>query len=179
MQEGKEEKRSFERKNNVPKNYVELPEQQQIFNDLSKLETELANKQTLAQRKETLNQVKSKLRKMTERIQKSNLEKKDKEKVFIELNIFQENIDQNINQESLNNQFKDILNSLDQIIQTELKTLRSSIFWFNSKTQRPTEVQQWIDKSSEKIPELIAAAKNDKSWFVRNVIAELLERANS
>ena len=57
MQEEKEEKRNFERKNNVPKNYVELPEQQQIFNDLSKLETELATKQTLTQRKETLNQV--------------------------------------------------------------------------------------------------------------------------
>ena len=123
-----EEKRNFERKNNVPKNYVELPEQQQIFNDLNRLETELATKQTLTQRKETLNQVKSKLREMTERIQKSNLEKKDKEKVFIELNTFQENIDQNIDQESLNNQFKDVLSSLNEIIQTELKTLKSSIF---------------------------------------------------
>ena len=128
MQEEKEEKRNFERKNNVPKNYVELPEQQQIFNDLSKLETELATKQTLTQRKETLNQVKSKLREMTERIQKSNLEEKDKEKVFIELNTFQENIDQNIDQESLNDQFKDVLSSLNEIIQTELKTLKSSIF---------------------------------------------------
>ena len=164
MQEGKEEKRSFERKNNVSKNYVELPEQQQIFNDLSKLETELSTKQTLTQRKETLNQVKSKLREMTERIQRSNLEKKDKEKVFVKLNTFQENIDQNIDQESLNNQFKDILSSLNKIIQTELKTLKSSIFWFNSKTQRPAEVQEWINEASNNLDLTIDKAALEP-WF--------------
>jgi hypothetical protein len=45
--------------------------------------------------------------------------------------------------------------------------------------ERPAEVQEWIDESGEKIPELIAAAKNDKNRFVREVVGPALERAHS
>ena len=44
---------------------------------------------------------------------------------------------------------------------------------------RPKDIQEEIRNSSENISILIEDAKNDKSWFIRNVIARLLERANS
>jgi hypothetical protein len=140
----KEEKKFFERKNDAPKNYVELPEQQQIFKDLSKLENELTTKQTLTERKETLNQVKNKLTEMSERIKQSNLEKEDKEKVFNKINDFQKNIDQNKNPEKLKSQFTEVLILLDTIIKEELKSLKGFIYQSNRHTniQRPPDVQE-------------------------------------
>ena len=176
----KEEKKFFERKNYVPKNYVELPEQQQIFNDLSKLEKELTTTQTLNKRKETLNQIKNKLAEMSERIQKSNLEKEDKEKVSNQLNNFQENIDQNISLEVLKLQFTEILNSLNTMIKKELTNLKGFIYRSNrhTNTQRSPEVQSWINESSNNFDSTIDNASKDNNLIAR-IAGKAMKRLNA
>jgi hypothetical protein len=77
---------------------------------------------------------------------------------------------------------------LESLIRKELMSLKQGIskskmewnhkIWKRYRV-RPDYVQEEINNSSENIPRLIEAAKDDKSWFIRNVIARLLEWANS
>lgn len=124
-------------------------------------------------------------------IQESQLEEADKLKFKDALNDLKKSIeninDENINNENLRDEFDKVTELLENLIHKELDDLQNQIRNPN-KTRyhnmlnpwefiREDDVKEGIDESSERIPRLINNAKNDKSWFIRNVIAKLLDRA--
>jgi hypothetical protein len=159
------------------KNYVELTEDQifkKIKEDLNPIQENLSDK------KITINEAKSELKKINERLQWTKLEKKDKKeiwKAFEKLIKLEKDIDEN----SLKDEVKEIINLLETLTKKDLANLKQGIQKNKQRwnPERPPEVQEWIDKSGEKISELITAAKNDKNRFVREVIGPALERVYS
>lgn len=160
-----------------PKNYVELTESQifeKIKEDLNPIQ------ENLTEKKITVKEAKSELKKINEWIQWTKLETKDKKeiwKAFEKLIKLEKSVDEN----SLKDEVREIINLVETLTKKDLANLKRWIKqnkqWRNTK--RPAEVQEWIDKSGEKIPELITAAKNDKNRFVRKVVGPALERAYS
>ena len=158
-------------------NYVELTESQileKIKEDLNPIQ------ENLAEKKITINEAKSELKKINEWLQWSKLEKKDKKeiwKAFEKLIKKKKNIDENI----LKNEVDEIIKLVENLTKRDLANLKRGIQQNKQRRnpERPTEVQEGIDESREKIPELIAAAKNDKNRFVRELVGPALERAYS
>ena len=175
-----------------PENYVELTNDM-VLNiakeELHKLQSSFEN---LKNNVKNVQKNNDKLDKINNLIQESKLNQVDKEQFIKTLNNLKKNIEssnkENINAENLKNEYDKVTGLLDSLIQKELNNLKNDIQ--NSRTSnhknwnqwppiRPKEVEEGIENSSENIPRLIEDAKNDKSWFIRNVIAKLLERANS
>ena len=170
------------------KNYVELTNDMVLKtakDELNKLQHSFENLKKSKKNND-------KLDKINNLIQKSELDQADKEqfiKALDDLKLSIENINnENINAENLKNKFDKITYLLDSLIQKELDNLKNDVRkpWTSNNNKwnqwppiRPKEVEEGIGKSSEKIPQLIKDAKNDKSWFIREVIAKLLERAYS
>ena len=175
-----------------PKNYVELTNDMVLKvakEELNKLQHSFENLKNNAKKSPKNN---DKLDKINNLIQKSELDQADKEqciKALDDLKLSIENINnENTNTENLRNKFDKVTNLLDSLIQKELDNLKNDVRkprtsnrneWNKRPPIRSKEVEEGLEKSSEKIPELIADAKNDKSWFIREVIAKLLERAYS
>ena len=171
-----------------PKNYVELTKDMV----LEKAKKELNKLQNSFEKLKNSKKNNDKLDKINNLIQESELDQIDKEqfiKALDDLKLSIENINnENINAENLKNKFDKITNLLDSLIQKELDNLKNDVQkprtsnnnkWNQWPPIRPKEVKEGIEESSEKIPQLIKDAKNDKSWFIREVIAKLLERAYS
>ena len=163
--------------NEKSQNYVELTESQifeKIKEDLNPIQEDLAEK------KITVEKAKSELKKINEWLQWTKLEQKDKKeiwKAFEKLIKLEKNIDEN----TLKDEVDEIINLLEQLTKKDLANLKR---WIQQNKQRwnperTPEVQEWIEESGKKIPELIAAAKNDKNRFVRKFVATALERAYS
>ena len=133
----------------------------------------------LIEKKITIDEAKNELNKVNEWLQWTKLEQKDKNeiwKAFDKLNQLEKNIDENI----LRSEVQEIINLLESLTKKDLASLKQWIQQNKRRnTKRPAEVQEWIDKSGEKIPELITAAKNDKNRFVRKFVGPALERAYS
>lgn len=176
--------------------------------DNQKNYVELTNDMVLEKAKEELNKLKqsfeslknditdnnvikdtNKLNEINNLVYESELDLTNKEQFTKALNNLKENIrNENIDKENLKNEFDKITDLLDFWIQKELKDLKEETLKFNTwnykkwkprQPMRPKDIQEEIRNSSENISILIEDAKNDKSWFIRNVIARLLERANS
>ena len=147
---------------------------EKIKEDLNPIQEDLAEK------KITVEKAKSELKKINEWLQWTKLEQKDKKeiwKAFEKLIKLEKNIDEN----TLKDEVDEIINLLEQLTKKDLANLKR---WIQQNKQRwnperPPEVQEWIEESGNKIPELIAAAKNDKNRFVRKFVATALERAYS
>ena len=150
----------------------------QIFEKIKEELTPI--QENLAEKKITIDDAKTELKKINEWIQWTKLEQKDKReiwKVFEKLIKLEKNIDEN----TLKDEVDEIINLLEQLTKKDLANLKR---WIQQNKQRwnperPPEVQEWIEESGNKIPELIAAAKNDKNRFVRKFVATALERAYS
>ena len=150
----------------------------QIFKKIKEELTPI--QENLAEKKITIDDAKTELKKINEWIQWTKLEQKDKReiwKVFEKLIKLEKNIDEN----TLKDEVDEIINLLEQLTKKDLANLKR---WIQQNKQRwnperPPEVQEWIEESGKKIPELIAAAKNDKNRFVRKFVATALERAYS
>ena len=163
--------------NEKSQNYVELTESQifeKIKKDLNPIQ------ENLAEKKITINEAKSELKKINEWLQWTKLEKKDKKeiwKAFEKLIKLEKNIDEN----ALKNEVDEIVNLVEKLTKKDLANLKRGIQQNKQRRnpERSTEVQEWINKSGEKIPELIAAAKNDENRFVREFVGPALERAYS
>jgi len=175
-----------------PKNYVELTNDmvlERAKEELNKLQLSFENLKNNAKKSPKNN---DKLDKINNLVQKSELDQTDKEqfvKALDDLKLSIENINnENINTENLKNKFDKVTNLLDSLIQKELDNLKNDVQnprtsnhnkWSQWLFIRPKEVEIGIEESSEKIPQLIKDAKNDRSWFIREVVAKLLERAYS
>lgn len=174
-----------------PKNYVEMTNDmvlERAKEELDKLKQSFDSlKNRIIDKK--VSKETNKLDKINKLIQESGLDSTDKEQFTNALNTLKENINnENINKENLKKDFDRITDLLDSWIQKELRNLKEETLksnrWNHKKWQpwhppRSKEVEEEIKNSSDNIPKLIKNAKNDKNWFIRNIIARLLERANS
>jgi len=173
-----------------PKNYVELTNDM-VLNiakeELNKLQHSFENLKNNVKKNQKNN---DKLDKINNLIQESKLDQVDKEQFINAIDNLKKSIEninnENNDTENLKNKFDKVIKLLDSLIQKELDNLKNDVQNYrtsNNKTwiQRPRskEVEEGIKESSENIPRLIEDAKNDKNWFIREVISKLLERANS
>lgn len=179
-------------KSEQPKNYVELTNDmvlERAKEELNKLKQSFEKIKSNPKQatKET-----NKLDKINVLIQESKLDQIDKEQFIKALDDLKRSIEninnENISTENLENKLNKVTNLLDSLIQKELDNLKDDVRknrisnhnkWNQWPPIRPKEVENGLEKSSEKIPQLIEDAKNDKSWFIREIIAKLLERAYS
>ena len=150
-----------------PKNYVELTESQifeKIKEDLNPIQ------ENLAEKKITINEAKSELKKINEWLQWTKLETKDKKelwKAFEKLIKLEKNIDEN----SLKDEVNEIINLLETLTRKDLANLKRGIQknkqWRNP--ERPTEIQGWIDESSDNLDLTIHNAAEDKNPIARKI----------
>ena len=152
-----------------PKNYVELTESQifeKIKEDLNPIQ------ENLAEKKITINEAKSELKKINEWLQWTKLETKDKKelwKAFENLIKLEKNIDEN----SLKDEVKEIINLLETLTKKDLANLNREIQQNNKQRRIPSErkpgVQEWIDESSDNLDLTIHNAAEDKNSIARKI----------
>ena len=148
-------------------NYVELTESQifeKIKKDLSPIQ------ENLAEKKITINEAKSELKKINEWLQWTKLESKDKKeiwKAFEKLIKLEKNIDEN----TLKNEVDEIVNLVEKLTKKDLANLKRGIQQNKQrrKPERPTEVQEWINKSSDNLDLTIHEATKDKNPVARKI----------
>lgn len=177
------------------KNYVKLSKEKVL--DIAKQELDSLKQsfETIKNDPKKIQGKTNKLEKINNIIQNSELDLKDKEHFVNALDDLKKSIDSNnLNKENLNHELDKVTELLESMIHRELIDLENEI-WESSimgkykswkkhrirpeKSERRPEIRDGIIESGEKIPKLIEDAKNDKSRFIRNVVARLLERANS
>ena len=148
-------------------NYVELTESQileKIKKDLNPIQ------ENLAEQKITVNEAKSELKKINEWLQWTKLENKDKKeiwKAFEKLIKLEKNIDEN----TLKNEVDEIIKLVEKLTKKDLANLKR---WIQQNKQRrnperPDEVQEWIDKSSNNLASTINDASKDNNRIARKM----------
>jgi len=153
--------------NEKSQNYVELTESQifeKIKEDLNPIQ------ENLAEKKITINDAKSELKKINEWLQWTKLENKDKKeiwKAFEKLIKLEKNIDEN----TLKNEVEEIIKLIEKLTKRDLAHLK---WWVQQNkqrwnTERPTEVQKWINESSNNLVSTINDAKKDKNRIARKM----------
>ena len=153
--------------NEKSQNYVELTESQifeKIKEDLNPIQ------ENLAEKKITINDAKSELKKINEWLQWTKLENKDKKeiwKAFEKLIKLEKNIDEN----TLKNEVEEIIKLIEKLTKRDLAHLK---WWVQQNkqrwnTERPTEVQEWINESSNNLVSTINDAKKDKNRIARKM----------
>lgn len=154
--------------NNNPQNYVELNEGQifeKIKKDLNPIQKNLIEK------KITVDEAKAELTKINERIQWSKLETKDKKEIWDAFENLATNLKNNIEKNKLQTEFNEIVDLLEKLTKKDLANLKR---WIQQnkrqrKTERPVEVQQWIEKSSNNLASTIHDASHDKNPIARKI----------
>ena len=155
--------------NEKSQNYVELTESQifeKIKKDLNPIQ------ENLAEQRITVDEAKSELKKINEWLQWTKLENKDKKEIW---KAFEKliKLEKNINENTLKDEVKEIINLLETLTKKDLANLNREVQQNRKQRRIPSErkpgVQEWINESGEKIPKLIAAAKNDKNPIARKI----------
>lgn len=154
-------------KNIDTKNTKKLPESQ-IFENIKKQLDPI--QENLIEKKITINDAKDELQKINEWIQWTKLEKEDKEevwKVFENLIKSENDIDEN----SLKNEFNEIIKLLEKSSQRDLANLKQRIKQNNQQWNfgRSIEIQQWIEESSKNLSSTINDASQDKNPIARKI----------
>ena len=148
-------------------NYVELTEGQileKIKKDLDPIQ------ENLAEKKITIDDAKSELKKINEWLQWTKLENKDKKeiwKAFEKLIKLEKNIDEN----TLKNEVEEIIKLVEKLTKKDLAHLK---WWVQQNkqrwnTERPIEVQEWINESSNNLVSTINDATKDKNRIARKM----------
>jgi len=148
-------------------NYVELTESQileKIKKDLNPIQ------ENLAEQKITVNEAKSELKKINEWLQWTKLENKDKKeiwKAFEKLIKLEKNIDEN----TLKNEVDEIIKLVEKLTKKDLANLKR---WIQQNKQRrnperPDEVQEWIDESSNNLASTINDASKDNNRIAKKM----------
>ena len=148
-------------------NYVELTESQifeKIKEDLNPIQ------ENLVEKKITINDAKSELKKINEWLQWTKLENKDKKeiwKAFEKLIKLEKNVDEN----TLKNEVEEIIKLIEKLTKRDLAHLK---WWVQQNkqrwnTERSTEVQKWINESSNNLVSTINDAKEDKNRIARKM----------
>jgi len=153
--------------NEKSQNYVELTESQifeKIKEDLNPIQ------ENLVEKKITINDAKSELKKINEWLQWTKLENKDKKeiwKAFEKLIKLEKNVDEN----TLKNEVEEIIKLIEKLTKRDLAHLK---WWVQQNkqrwnTERSTEVQKWINESSNNLVSTINDAKKDKNRIARKM----------
>ena len=135
--------------NEKSQNYVELTERQifeKIKEDLTPIQENLAAKRI------TVEKAKSELKKINEWLQWTKLEQKDKKEIWT---AFEKliNLEKNIDENTIKDEVKEIINLLETLTKKDLANLKR---WIQQNKQRwnperPHEVQEWIDIASDNL----------------------------
>ena len=151
-----------------PKNYVELTEDQ-IFDKIKEDLTPI--QENLAEKKITINEAKFELKKINEWLQWTKLEEKDKKEIWRAFDKLTHNLEKSIEENGLKTEFNEVVNLLENLIQKDLITLKWGVQqnkqWWNS--ERPTEVQEWINEASNDLASTINDATKDKNRIARKI----------
>lgn len=157
-------------------NSVEFTECQifeKIKEDLSPIQ------ENLAEKKITVDEAKSELKKINDWLQWVNIEQQDKKeiwKAFEKLTKLERNIDEKTLKEEVN----EIIKILETLTKKDLANLKQNVQKTKniSTHERPIEVQQWIQKSSNNLDITIDKASEDKNPFAR-LIGKIMKWLNS
>ncbi len=135
--------------------------------------------ENLIEKKITIDEARSELKKINEWIQWTKLENKDKKeiwKVFEKLTKLEEDVDKN----ALKDEVAEVMKLLEKLTQKDLANLKQGIkqskWQWNS--ERPVEIQQWIQESSDNLASTIHDASQDKNPIARKV-GERMEKLMS
>lgn len=146
-------------------NYVELGKEDilnKIKEDLNPIQ------ENLAEKKITVDEAKSELKKINEWIQWTKLEQKDKKEIW---NAFEKltKLEKDIDENSLKSEVNEIIKLLEKLTQKDLANLKESIQknWNQHISERPPEVQEWIQESSKDLDLTINNASEDKNPVAR------------
>ena len=158
-----------------PKNYVELTESQifeKIKEDLNPIQ------ENLTEKKITVKEAKSELKKINERIQWTKLEAKDKKeiwKAFEKLIKLEKDIDEN----SLKDEVKEIINLLETLTKKDLANLEKNIKqkhipWqseqgYENETQYLTKADEWRKESSNNLEKTVHEAAQDQNPWAKKI----------
>ena len=153
--------------NEKSQNYVELTESQifeKIKEDLDPIQ------ENLTEKKITINEAKFELKKINEWIQWTKLENRDKKeiwKAFEKLIKLEKNIDEN----ALKNELDEIIKLVENLTKNDLANLKWNIQKNKQRwnSERSTEVQKWIDDSSNNLVSTINDATKDKNRIARKM----------
>ncbi len=138
---------------------------EKIKKDLSPIQENLSKK------KITVDEAKSELKKINEWLQWSKLETKDKKEIW---KAFEKliNLEKNIDENTLKNEVNEIVQLLETLTKRDLANLKHSVIRskkFKEIQNRPLEVQEWIEKSSENLVTTIDDASNDSNIIARTI----------
>ena len=138
---------------------------EKIKEDLSPIQ------ENLSEKKITVDEAKSELKKINEWLQWSKLETKDKKEIW---KAFEKliNLEKNIDENTLKNEVNEIVQLLETLTKRDLAKLKHSVIGsknFNEIQNRPLEVQEWIQKSSESLVATIDDASNDSNIIARTI----------
>ena len=138
---------------------------EKIKKDLSPIQ------ENLSEKKITVDEAKSELKKINEWLQWSKLETKDKKEIW---KAFEKliNLEKNIDENTLKNEVNEIVQLLETLTKRDLAKLKHSVIGsknFNEIQNRPLEVQEWIQKSSESLVATIDDASNDSNIIARTI----------
>ena len=169
----KEEKKFFERKNDAPKNSVELTEAQIIEAELNAIHNKLKSDEI------TIENAKLELKKINEWLQKKNIDQWYKEQISSAFDKLANNLEKNIknmDEEKSKSEIKEIANLVHLSTNKQLARLKRYVQ--QPTPERPIDVQQWIDESSKDLLATIHNAAKDKNPIAKKVW-ERMERLMS
>ena len=122
--------------------------------------------ENLSEKKITIDEAKDELKRINEWIKWTNLEVKDKKeiwKAFEKLTKLEKNVDEN----TLKNEVKEIVELLESLTNRDLANLKSTIIHKHPNNERPSDVQKWIKESANNLDSTINEASEDKNPIAR------------
>jgi hypothetical protein len=159
-------------KKNKPKEYEELTE----WEFFEKIKQEIAPLQeSLSKKSITVNEAKGELKKINEWIKWTNLKKEKQQELWSAFDKLTKNLEKNINQNNLQTEFNEIVTLLENLTQGDLATLNWDIQKKRWNSERPDEVQKWIDIASNNLDKTInnAAEEDGVPGFFWRIMQKL------
>ena len=163
------ENNKFDWKNkDKPQNYVELTESQKIEAELNAIHTKLKNDEI------TIEKAKSELKKINDWLQKKDIDQWYKEQIATAFDKLTSNLEKNIKKIDQENakkadiaEIKEIAKLVHQSTNKQLNQLKQSVQ--HPTPERPKDVQEWINESSENLVATIHNAKKDTNVVARKI----------
>lgn len=154
----------FDWNKDKPKNSVELTEAQKIEKELNTIHDKLKDD------KITIEKAKAELKKINEWLQKKDIDEWYKEQISAAFDKLSNNLEQNIkniDEEKSKSEIKEIGNLVHQSTNKQLARLKRSIQ--QPSLERPSDVQEWINKSSKNLLATVHDATKDKNPIAKKI----------
>jgi len=155
-------------KENKPNKHEELTEWE-IF---EKIKQEIAPLQeSLSTKSITVHEAKSELKRINEWIKWTNLQKEKQQKLWNAFDKLTKNLEKNIDKNNLQTELNEIVTLLENLTQKDLASLKQGIQQSKRQrnSERPDDIQQWIDESSKEFLATIHDASQDQNPVAKKV----------